>query len=168
MEFDFDKNEEWKLFEATMDPSISGERKQYLKELWYKQNVNKKHSLKVDKVGKVDFEFNFHDNLYHLENIFKGLFLLLCYMRDATVAFGFSFCLLALYRQVRNAQSNRWKTFKENEFLHNLFFIILFHNLEVLHNFIDFMPIILHAWIGMSEYLINNIPYIYKSDEKCD
>ena len=60
--------------------------------------MNKKHSLKVDKVGKVDFEFNFHDNLYHLENIFKGLFLLLCYMRDATVAFGFSFCLLALYR----------------------------------------------------------------------
>ena len=27
MEFDFDKSEEWKLFEATMDPSISGERK---------------------------------------------------------------------------------------------------------------------------------------------
>lgn len=43
-----------------------------------------------------------------------------------------------------------------NEFFHNLLFLLTFHYFEKMHNLIFYSPLLMHAWVGISEFLFLN------------
>lgn len=62
----------------------SDERLEYLQNYWYKENINKKHDVDVNKISDVKEESKLPYYIYSTENIFKMSFMLLLFMHGVT------------------------------------------------------------------------------------
>ncbi|CAD8153358.1 unnamed protein product [Paramecium octaurelia] len=164
--YDFSKDEKWNLYIKSADNSISTERMEYLKQIWYKENVNRKHQIDNNKISNVKEESKLPYYIYSTENIFKMSFMLLLFMQGVAQIFGYLFNFLALQRQIRNTQIQQRKQYVKllinNEFFHNLVFLFLFHFFERMHNIFIYSPIVMHSWVGISEFLFLHHKSIYE------
>lgn len=78
-------------------------------------------------------------------------------------SFGLLFNLLALIRQVRNGKDKLHRRIIYNEFFHNLIFMIIIMCFNRYNNYIILGPVLMHAWIGVCEYIYTNQKSIYES-----
>ncbi|CAD8149813.1 unnamed protein product [Paramecium pentaurelia] len=165
-DYDFNKDEKWNQYIQSADHSISKERLEYLKQIWYKENVNKKYQIDNTKISNVKEESKLPYYTYSTENIFKMSFMLLLFMQGVAQVFGYLFNFLALQRQIRNTQILQKKQYVKlmitNEFFHNLVFLFLFHFFERMHNILIYSPILMHSWVGISEFLFLHHKSIYE------
>ncbi|CAD8067306.1 unnamed protein product [Paramecium sonneborni] len=165
-DYDFSQDEKWNQFIEQADQSISKERLEYLKQIWYKENVNKKHKIDNNKISNVKEESKLPYYIYSTENIFKMSFMLLLFMQGVAQIFGYLFNFLALQRQIRNTKIQQKRQYVNllinNEFFHNLVFLFLFHFFERMHNILVYSPILMHSWVGISEFLFLHHKSIYE------
>lgn len=93
--------------------------------------------------------------LFDAENLLKASFIFCAVLQiSITWAIATVVCLLAIYRQLKTPAWNKEyaKRVFENEFAHNLLYIcgfIFVNSFKVLY----YIPLILHFWIGIAEYL---------------
>ena len=107
--------------------------------------------------------------LYDAENILKCGFVVSVLLHMSTTnILGYSVCLLAIYRQLKRPRWDKSYAHKLfiNEFTHNIFYLsrlLFFENFQLLFYY---FPLIIHFWIGISEYLNLQGGWLYNKTRK--
>lgn len=104
--------------------------------------------------------------VYDAENVLKLCFIVSALVRMSfTSTLGYVVCFMALLRQYKRP---RWtkeygQKFFLSEFTHNIMYLFVFFFFSQYLHFLYYFPIVIHFWIGLSEYLYLRRGFVYLS-----
>ncbi|KAM3126807.1 hypothetical protein pb186bvf_021081 [Paramecium bursaria] len=184
LQFNFTNNQSWKEYVSEIDPSVPKERIEKLKKVWYKDNIDPNFDLDYQP-GPHQHQYAAPNNnsqtstsyqqlslvkraLYDSENILKLAFIISALLHTQfTTVIALSVCLLAIYRQLQRPKWDKQYAQKLilNEFAQNLVYLGVFLFLNSYRILIN-IPLIVHFWIGIAEYLNQRQGFIYTTFKK--
>lgn len=103
------------------------------------------------------------DQFYYAEGVLKIAFIVCAILvQGYATKIAFMACLMGFFRQTGLPQWNPdyGKKALENEFLQNLFYMIPFAFFPGQQSMIFFMPLAIHFWIGIAEFINLKLPAI--------
>lgn len=103
--------------------------------------------------------------LFHIEGILKFAFIPSVFILPGYAnILAASICVLGVIRQCKTPRfSKEWgRKFLTNEFTQNLFYMVPFLFFPGSKNLVYYLPLGIHFWIGLSQYIYMKQPAVYK------
>ena len=160
--YKFNENKDWRKYILSLFPTPKAEKMEKLKREWYKKNVDSEFDIKFTEENdpnkpppksKIDWSKKFQSLFYTIENYCKITFMtsplffkFMAYYVAITInIFGF----IRQYKKQKTFTSNVLK----NSFIQNLIYQGILYNYPAYRNILFFIPLLLHYWIGVCEFL---------------
>ena len=108
-------------------------------------------------------------NLFHLEGILKLIFFPSIFLLPGKANHIAAFiCILGIFRQCKlPSLTKEWgRKFLTNDFTHNLFYMVPFLFFGGAYSFVYYIPLGIHFWIGLAQYIYLKHPKIYQRMSK--
>ena len=189
LKYDFNKDPKWRKYVEDLSPTPNPREMERLRKVFYRDTVDPKFDPTFEPPIPNQHDHSNCDGNhghggysheppaparkeglllrtgFHIENMFKFMFLSsTVFFRTQATYISVIVCVLALLRQLKfpRLKAEYLKRLLTNEFTHNLFYVATFIFYSDLRGLGSSLPLMVHFWVGISEYLNIQQNFMYR------